>query len=361
MKVAIIGAGISGLACAIELEKNGIKPDIFEKRYTAGELFDHCTVMLEIITRPVKDPVVYLYNNFGIEIKPVQTVNTVYMHGPKVDSTLKRNYMGYFFVRGQDKDSVENQLYRQIKTPVRFDAEADYREIMNEYDYVVIATGENSVVKSLGCWQDLVRTWVYGSEVVGKFDPTCLHMWMDTRYSKSGYAYLVPFNSKRATLSLIIPYITEEETDYYWARFWEIVNPPCSVVKTFKLEHISGFVKPTVYKNLLFTGNAAGAIEPFLGFGQYFALVSGVLAARAIYKGEDYEKSIKKYVDKNMELLELRKALDRLGNSDFDTLIRGVSLPVIRRVIYGTDINIIKYSSFFVKELYSRFRFNYRR
>jgi len=31
MKVAIVGAGLSGLSCAIELERHKIKPVIFEK------------------------------------------------------------------------------------------------------------------------------------------------------------------------------------------------------------------------------------------------------------------------------------------------------------------------------------------
>ena len=31
IKVAVIGAGIAGLSCAIELERHGITPVIFEK------------------------------------------------------------------------------------------------------------------------------------------------------------------------------------------------------------------------------------------------------------------------------------------------------------------------------------------
>ncbi len=361
MRVAIIGAGVSGLACAIELEKNGIEPDIFEEKYMIGELFDHCAALLEVITKPVGDPLEYLKTDFGLNIKSMQMVNSIHMHGCNVNREIKRNHLGYFFIRGQSGDSVENQLYRKLNTKVKFDTAADYRDLMDDYDYVVIATGNNSVSKSVGCWQDLVDTWVYGSEVIGTFDPSALHMWMDTRYSKSGYAYLAPFDSRRATLALVIPYISGEEMDYYWEKFWEIANLPYSVVKTFKLDHVSGYVMPMIYKNLLFIGSAAGGIEPFLGFGQYFALISGTLAARAIYKGENYENSMKQYRDKNMEMLEFRKALDSLSNEEIDIIIRGLSTPFVRKLIYSSDFNIVKYGSLFVKELFSRFRVDYRR
>lgn len=41
MKIAIIGAGLAGLSCAIVLEKQGIIPDIFEKTGFIGDREPH--------------------------------------------------------------------------------------------------------------------------------------------------------------------------------------------------------------------------------------------------------------------------------------------------------------------------------
>ena len=48
MRVAIIGAGLSGLSCALELERHGIKPDIFEKKDYVGEECDMTAVRMHM-------------------------------------------------------------------------------------------------------------------------------------------------------------------------------------------------------------------------------------------------------------------------------------------------------------------------
>lgn len=54
-----MGAGLSGLSCAITLEQNGIYPTIFEKRSVVGDRFVNAEALLDILNRPVKDCISY--------------------------------------------------------------------------------------------------------------------------------------------------------------------------------------------------------------------------------------------------------------------------------------------------------------
>lgn len=95
MRVAIIGAGVAGLACAHELEKHGIKPVIYEKNSFIGEAYSHVGAALEIVLRPIRNPVIYLRKNFGIDLKPLNTVKTVAHHSPNKQTEIKGN-LGFF-------------------------------------------------------------------------------------------------------------------------------------------------------------------------------------------------------------------------------------------------------------------------
>ena len=64
MNVAIIGAGVSGLSCAFELEKYGITPTIFEKRSQVGEASGYAGIWINLLARNNKDPVKYLMDEY---------------------------------------------------------------------------------------------------------------------------------------------------------------------------------------------------------------------------------------------------------------------------------------------------------
>ncbi|KUK83823.1 MAG: FAD dependent oxidoreductase, partial [Pelotomaculum thermopropionicum] len=76
VKVAIVGAGIAGLSCAIELEKKGVIPVIYEKNSFGGEPFPHVTAVLKISHRPIRDSVKYFKDRLGISLTPLETINS---------------------------------------------------------------------------------------------------------------------------------------------------------------------------------------------------------------------------------------------------------------------------------------------
>lgn len=354
MKVAIIGAGIAGLSAAISLEKYGVIPDVFERKPKVGELFNHVAGLLQVINRPIKDPLEYLDNTIGISIAPLNVLNKVIMHGPTVTSTVKSDKLGYMFLRGQGTNSVENQMYEKLTTNVNFNVNADYKKLKEEYDYVIVATGNHQIPKENGCWHELVNTWVRVADVVGKFDTTALIMWINILYCKSGYVYLTPFNENRATLVMIVPYIIRDELQYYWDTFLKIEKIDMDIINMVDLQHTSGRCFPHRYQNLFFVGNAGGAIEPFLGFGMFNSVISGALAAKSIATGSDFEKDMIFLTNENMKMLEFRKALDLMNNEKLDKLIKLLTFPPVKKLVYDTNFNAIKYGSLITRYTINR-------
>lgn len=344
MRVAIIGAGVSGLACAHELERHGIMPDIFEQQRRVGDPFNHVAVVLQILHRPVKDQLKDLRENYHISLRPASVLKKITMHTPKVTGSVYGN-LGYLLLRGQSENAVTSQLLKQVKSPVYYNTRGDYEKLAREYDYVVVATGGSEITSILGCWEDVSLNWVMGSTVLGSFDPNAMMMWLNTEYAGSSYAYLTPFNRKSASLVLIVSNAKREEMGYYWKKFWQIEGFDYRVASLWDLEHVSGYVYPHQVGNILFVGNSGGFLEAFLGFALYSGLVSGVLAARSIAGGRDYESCLRQLVANSKFSVTLRRELNRLTNKGFDHLVALLTTPGIKQLVYNTNLDFIKTSA----------------
>lgn len=347
MKIAIIGAGVSGLSCAHELERYSISPIIYEDLDFIGDRESHITANINVADRPIKEILSYYRNTCHLEIKPVNEIRKLTHFSPNSKSVITgKKKFGHFFLRGKESNSLKGQLYNQLSnTKIKFSQKPNYKSLAKKYDVVVVANGLPHIPRELNCWQELISGWIKGAVVKGDFDPNELFMWVNRKYCRNGYAYLCPYNRKKASLILFVPHVNEKELEYYWNKFLQIENIKYKILEEYSVEHFSGYVSPHKVDNIYFIGVAGGAISPFLGFGQVNSISMGVSAAQSIVEGLEFESLIKDVLDKEKAFYEMRKSFDKLTNKGFDRLINSLDLPVIKQLTYYSNIDVIKYIS----------------
>jgi digeranylgeranylglycerophospholipid reductase len=346
IKVAIIGAGTSGMSCAIELERNGISPDIFERNNFVGEYNPHVSAFLGIITRPVADPVKYINENLGIKINSLNKFKKVIHYTPNNQVTVTAP-LGDFFIRGKEKNSIQWQLYSQIKTPVNFKSFVTPEELEDKYDYVVVADGHWAAPTRYGIWNEVLKSWLKGGIFEGDFEVNTLKIWLNKDLNKGTYSYLVPYNSKKAVIAHVVQGIEHSELEANWNEFLENndILKKNNLTETWELPHHSGIVTTHKVRNVYFVGASGGGAEPFLGFGQFNAIYSGVMAAKSIVHGTDINLLLNEITRKSQQLLKFRSLLNSATNKGLDTLLTVMKIPGIRSLAYRTHIDVIKYLS----------------
>lgn len=354
MKIAIIGAGLSGLSCAQEFQRHGVAPDIFEIKNTIGDILEYPVVNLKIFDRFLGSPIGYLNRNYNLEIKPLNKLKKITMIGPN-KTIIVRGNLGYIFYKGQDEKSLEHQLYSRVKIPIVFDAYIDALNIMENYDYIIEARGDCTIAQRLGLFTSTFKGYSRIATVLDEFNPKELKMWFNTEYSKQCYAYLLPYNKERGTLVLSINNVSTRELDYYWNNFLNMENIQYEIIETRDLKHNLGLVIPTRYKNIYFVGNAGGCMDSFMGFGFINAIESGIMAARSIIENKDYNKMMKPIIEANKLKHEYRKMINSMDNKDLDKLLRLLDLPVLKQIIYKNPLYKSSYFAYLLKIYYDYF------
>ncbi len=338
LKVAIIGAGVSGLSCAIELERNNIKPVIFERRAHVGEALDYCSIWPRVLNRPITDPLKYLKQEYNLTLAPISRIKKMVMCSPKEKAT-QRGSLGYIFKRGVHAYSLENQLLNYVSSPVTFNSYIEIEDVKDKFDYVFVATAHTLIPKKFSLWTDTFNANVRVATIVGNFTPTETIMWQDINYAKNGFCYLVPHNDKEASLVLIVNGITNNELDYYWKKFLFTEDIRYYISGTTDAEHDCGFVEPRQLENMFFIGNCGGFTDDLVGCGGINAIESGMLAARAVIYGKDYNTLSKPIFEDIVKLHEIRKTMNTLDNSQIDLFIKVLGLPIIKNALYNNPFS----------------------
>lgn len=343
MRIAIIGAGITGLACALECERLGAHAEIFERTNSVGWPWPSVTYWPQIIMNKFGDPREYLKENFKLDFTPLSECKKIIMKSPNNTVEINGN-LGYFMSRGKNIESLENQILRQLyRTPVTYNYQLDFEEAAGSYDFVVIASGSDTEARKMGVWKDEGNVIIMGGVALGAFDKSASTIFFNTGYAGTGYARITPFNPSSAMVGL---YAIGKD----YQSLLELYNSFLKAENLHNLQFsfqlippvfITGRVTKFRTGNILLAGRAAGLTERVLGVGALHSLISGTIAARSIILGDDYEAGMKDLQAHIENISSFRKIIDKFDNKSFDRVISVLGTPGIKQLTYNSGIDII--------------------
>ncbi|WP_411681353.1 NAD(P)-binding protein [Clostridium thailandense] len=354
MKVAIMGAGLSGLSCAITLEKNNIIPTIFEKRNCVGDRFVNGEATFSILNRPIKNDLKYLEESYGISLKATDMIKKLVVHSKNKIGSID-GPIGYINIRGRHENSYECQLERQLKSKINFNSTYEYGQLCKEFEYVILATGDGAYAAKLGNYRCDLTCTIRGATVEGEFQTNIAHVWFNYDVIPNGYAWLIPFSEKEANLVIAYPDYPNNiklDIDTIWDNFYDIactaLGENLKITDKFEItQYIMGICDKPIIDNTYFIGNCFGTISPGLGFGQFASILTGIYSAYDLCNLEKYESLVKPLFKNYNNSLVLRRLLENLNDNSLDTIIKNLDNKLFDELINKvcsntTELEVLK-------------------
>ncbi|MGC5325079.1 NAD(P)-binding protein [Brevibacillus sp. SYSU BS000544] len=356
MKVAIMGAGLSGLACALTLERNGIEPFIFESRSEVGDRFVNGEVLLSIFTRPVHDCIASMSEQYGIYLQPTGNIQKMTIYS-KHEKAIVEGHLGFTNIRGKEQDSFEKQLARQIKSQITFQSNKTYEELLGDFTHVVMATGDGEYAKRTKNYREDFTVSIKGATVEGEFDRYEVRTWIDYDITPFGYAYLIPYSQKEANIVIAIPDIQANQNrdkqvlwDAFYSKVCSELNQSLRVTDQFQITgYPIGICHTARIGNTFYVGNCFGSMMPFMGFGQYAALLTGIFAAYDLCGLGNYIELTRPLRKSYENSLVLRRAMEQLSNDTLDQIIHMLSGYWGEKLFQTKTINPLQLASYLLR------------
>lgn len=322
---------------------------------SVGWIRPSVTVWVNVFQRSLGDIRTHLREVYHLDIKPLLECQSMLLKSSSQEANIEGK-LGYFVARGKLKESLENQLLTELKrTQVYFNTQVDYKELAQQYDYVVVATGTETAARELRVWKDLGVVYVLEAIAIGAFTPGSLTLYWNKDYAGDGYAAIFPISSNEAVVGIYVIGYDQFDVDKLFAQFVERENLSHLefIHNTVLPPYSTGKVEKFQVGNILLTGRAAGLTDRMMGTGSVEALISGIMSARSIINGESYKDLVQPLREHIENISAFRNTLDPLDNRGLDKLILTLDNPFIKKVIYNTGINFTDALGTVIKRLSS--------
>lgn len=276
MKVAIIGAGISGLYLAWKLAEKGEDITVFEKRNKIGK--EACSGLFsERILTFVPESQKLIQNQ----------IEYCLIHFPK--KTVKIRFSKKFFVMSHNRlDNLIASLAEKSGAKIIKNknlTKEDLRKLEDQFERIIGTDGANSMVrKSLGLPEPTFRLGIQGF-VQEKNYSNFVDVWP----SESGFLWKIPRGEK--TEWGIIEKI--QRAKEIFEEFIE--NKMLNLVEIKSAVIPQGFILPKNPKITL-CGDAAGFTKPWSGGGVVWSLMAADLILKNFPDFLKYKKKVEKFL-----------------------------------------------------------------
>jgi digeranylgeranylglycerophospholipid reductase len=348
--VLVVGAGPGGSVAALYCSKLGLTTVLIERNNNVG---------LHAATRIDSSP------DFGLskiitelELKTENMVyNSTWQPPSERSFTLHSKVGEYYFKRGPDHDSFEcSTVSSAVKNGCTLFLDARVNEINRiddkSFEAVTIVQGAEKIVikpkiiiaadggKSIFhkyvdkqfVKENRVAYGVTGKDFVS---PETSEIYFDAELAPGGYFYIVTGLEGLSSAGIVLD---KNKVDRSPKRYFsDFLSKHPTIADTIKSRANEFVGEGRLFKlkqhtrgNLLLVGEAAGLIDPLMGYGMMPAIVSGYYAgkysAEAIKSGDyealnNYEREVRKRFNRRMSYV-FSRIFESLDNKDLDIFIK---------------------------------------